>query len=301
MSALERPFWPVLVACGGLVAAAPAARAQVHDGAKLFKPEAIEKADQQIKHIRERYGRGLVIETVSAVPPDRAKRYNLKDAGQRKECFEDWANERIRAERLNGISVLICLEPRHIQVTVTEGTENLFTEWNRRQLHALLVDKLQPDNPDQSGVQEFFNKLRKKRSNDDGLLAAVGYVESKLEWNRPVDQTNWLIGLGIMAGILIFWMFLGLIRLRLRKRTPAGSGVRAEDESGRSIAVLGGGIGAVSGEWLFERVRSVGRRVRHGPAPHPGEAAAGDSGTRLHAQDHPAEKPPPDEAMPGES
>jgi hypothetical protein len=301
MSGRKRSSWPVLLACGGLLAAAPPVRAQVHDGAKLFKPEAIQKADKQIEQIREMFGKGLVIESVYEAPPDRAKSANLKDAKQRKEFFDKWAQERIRALRVNGVYVLICLEPRHIEVTVTEGTEKLFTEWNQRQLHRLLVDKLQPDNPDQGGVQELFNKLRKKRSNDDGLLAAVHYVEAKLDWNRPVDQTNWLIGLGIIGGLLAFWMLLGLVRMRLRRRTPAGAGVREEDESGRSIAVLGGGIGAVSGEWLFDRVRSAGRRVRHGVAPQPAEAASGDSDTRLHLQDLPPEKSPPDEAMPGES
>jgi hypothetical protein len=54
-----------------------------------------------------------------------------------------------------------------------------------------------------------------------------------------------------------------MVRARLRKRGPASAGVHDADDSGRSIAVLGGGIGAVSGQWLVNRL--FGRRVPDEP------------------------------------
>src|SRR5262249_10318977 len=152
-------------------------------------------------------------------------------------------------------------EPRHIQVVVRpDETEQVFTRRNQQFLRGLLVDRIQPDNPDQGGVQRLLNSMRKTRRNDDGLLAAVDYVEGKLEYNRPVDQTNWLWGVAIIGGVLVCWAFLVVVRYRLRKHTPPEAGVRVEDESGRSIAVLGGGIGAVSGQWLFDRITGRWRR-----------------------------------------
>ncbi|MBI1917489.1 MAG: TPM domain-containing protein [Planctomycetes bacterium] len=254
---------------------------RVVDEAHLFKPETIGKADRQIKQLRQRFAKDLTIATVSAAPEIDTEAYNLKDAGQKKEFLDDWVRD--RASRLDGIYVLVCLDPKVIHVFVSEGAP--FTDLNKRQLYRLLVDRIQPDNPDQGAVQEIFNKFRKKRDNDAGLLAAVDLVEAKLDWNRPVDLSNWMLGLGAMGGLLGVWIFLGVVRIRLRRTTPADAGVHDADDSGRSIAVLGGGIGAVCGEWLFGHVLSAGRSVARVVVPPPVEDHTGDSGTRLRLED----------------
>lgn len=247
---------------------------RVIDEAHLFKPDAIEKADRQIKHIRARFGTDLTIVTLKGLSEIDTDPYNLDNADQKRELFDEWV--RARASRLDGIYVVICLDPKMIHIVVSEGTD--FTDLNRRNLYRLLVDRIQPDNPDQGAVQGFFNKFRKKRDNNEGLLAAVDFVEAKLNANRPVDLTNWMFGMGAIAGILGVWIVLGLVRMRLRRRTPAEAGVHDADDSGRSIAVLGGGIGAVCGDWLFGRVLWASRKVARVVLPPPAQDHSGDSG-----------------------
>jgi hypothetical protein len=153
------------------------------------------------------------------------------------------------------------MEPKVIRVAVSpKDTERVFTKRNQKFLSDLVIDRIQPDNPSQGEVQRLVNSLRKKRRNDDGLLAVVDYVAGKLESNGPVDESRFLMGLMIIGGVLCFWTLLVMVRSRLRKWTPAEAGVHLEDESGRSIAVLGGGIGAVSGQWLFNRLTRRWRR-----------------------------------------
>jgi hypothetical protein len=185
---------------------------------------------------------------------------------------------------IDGIYVLISLDPKAIHIVVSEGTP--FTERNRHQLYELLVDYIQPENPDQDFLQGLLGKFKKKRDNDKGLLAAVDFVEAKLIDNRPIELGNWMFGMGAMAGLLGVWMVLGMVRLRLRRTTPADAEVHDADDSGRSIAVLGGGIGAVCGEWLFGTVHSAGRSVAQTVGP-PAQAPPGDTGTRLRLEDLP--------------
>src|SRR5439155_11402067 len=82
---------------------------QVVDEAHLFKPETIEKADRQIKQIRQRFGKDLTIATISAAPEIDMDAYDLKKASQKREFLDDWVRD--RASRLDGIYVLICLDP----------------------------------------------------------------------------------------------------------------------------------------------------------------------------------------------
>lgn len=255
MMTSRRFVWTLLVGVAGCLAAAPAVRAQVQDEAHLFSPEAIKKANQRIEEFRKRFGKGLILATFKTPPEEQARAINFDDARMRKKFFNDWIERNSAKAHLDGIYVLICEKPMFIQMVVSPPeTEQVFTSLNQRRLRELLIDRLQPANPNQGLFNRFLNSVRKKRKNDDGLLAAVDYVEEKLDYNRPVDRTNWLLSLGTIGVVLGFWSLLVLVRARLRKRTPAAAGVGVEDESGRSIAVLGGGIGAVSGQWLFDKI-----------------------------------------------
>ena len=257
------------------IAGGQAARAQVHDNAQLFQPQAVSRADERIEDMRKRFHKTLLLETFEEPPADRVKDINLNDSKMREELFEQWVKDRVAAEKVDGVYVLICMEPKAVRVAVNpDDTRAVFTKENQKRLRQMVIDRIQPDNPNQALFWRWANSVRQKRRNDDGLLDVVGYVGEKLRWNEPVDTSRFLEGLMIIAGVLCFWTLLVMVRARLRKWTPAESGVHIEDEGGRSIAVLGGGIGAVSGQWL---VNSLFRRRRR-PAPSltgnvPAEAA----------------------------
>jgi hypothetical protein len=256
---VNRPWLALLT----LIMTAMPCSAQITDDAGLFRAETLSQAETRIQQIREQTGKQVAVWTIKELPKERAAKINLDDAGQRKELFEELVREHIKKLDLQGVHLLVCQDPPHIGITVTEDTEALFGKWYREHLKGRMIGKFQPDNPDQHLFKALRNKLRSGPNPNAGLLEALDYVGTKLDYNRPIDQTNLYLGLVIMAGMIGAWVFLGMVRARLRKRGPASAGVHDADDSGRSIAVLGGGIGAVSGQWLVNRL--FGRRVPDEP------------------------------------
>ena len=91
-----------LILAGSLAAAAPAAAVppRVNDEAKFFSTEAIDNANRVISQIDRQYHRGLLIETVTAVPQELQAR--LDESGK-ETFFEKWAAERAEKAELRGI------------------------------------------------------------------------------------------------------------------------------------------------------------------------------------------------------
>src|SRR5215208_4718658 len=84
--------WLVVLSALALVAAIAApVRAQIHDNANLFSPQAEQKAMDAIQQLKQRHHRTLLVETFPTVPPE--KRAELQAKGKDK-FFEDWTNER---------------------------------------------------------------------------------------------------------------------------------------------------------------------------------------------------------------
>jgi len=106
---------PVLLAGWlGLIAPASAAVAPViKDDAKFFSAEAVDRANKKIKEIAQKYNKDLLIETFPEIPEDRRKDYKEED---KRQFFEKWARERAHDNAVNGVYVLICKEPPHLQV-----------------------------------------------------------------------------------------------------------------------------------------------------------------------------------------
>jgi hypothetical protein len=225
----------------------------VKDPAGLFTPKAIEKADREIEQIRQIHKKQLIILTRKEPPEEWTEKHNLDDAKDRRHFFKEWIRYEMSSYKdFDGIFVLISEKPEDIEIYVSPDTEPYFGEWYQKELFKILAVEIQPDNPRQSLFREVITRfnLHKQRGNDYALITAIDFVRRKLDWNTPVEQDNWVLGLGAIGGLLVLWVFLGILRNRLRKRTPASAGVQETDDSGRSIGVLGGGIGAITGQWL---------------------------------------------------
>src|SRR5262249_42313189 len=107
-----------------------------------------------------------LIETFATVPENLAKDVNLQDKEERTKFFEKWARDRAREEDVNGISILICKEPPHIQVEVGNHTrEKAFTLKDRDEL-----------------AKGLIGKFREKKY-DEGLLDTVSFVAKRLKAN----------------------------------------------------------------------------------------------------------------------
>src|SRR5262249_35718562 len=117
-------------------------RAQVEDTAGLFKPETVQEANARIERIHKQAGKQVAVFTVKEIPEERKKGRNVEgafaDAEERRKMFDEWARERMRERRIEGVHILICQNPRHIEITVSEDTEPLFGKWYRDHLRKRL-------------------------------------------------------------------------------------------------------------------------------------------------------------------
>jgi hypothetical protein len=216
-------------------ALADARSSPIKDHAGLFRPETIIEAKRLIRDLRRTEGVGLVIETVPAAPE--ADRKRLKHAGRKEveRFFAGWAGDRARLEKANGVYVLICEDPKHVQVVTGLEAKEAFTPKNAEVLRKLLVKELD----------------RRGAGPDKALLAGVGQVRDAVHTNlTPSTPFPWMTVLWVILGILGFWLFLGLVRAKLHAsenqgRSPTG-------QVGTWSGLLGGMFGTVAGHWIYD-------------------------------------------------
>jgi hypothetical protein len=88
-----------------------AARAQVHDNAHIFGPQAVTDAEAAMQRMQDKFGKQFVVETFPAVPDD--QKAALQQKGK-EAFFKDWKVSRAQALKVNGVYVLICMDPKFI-------------------------------------------------------------------------------------------------------------------------------------------------------------------------------------------
>jgi uncharacterized membrane protein YgcG len=223
---------------GWLVAVAPVSAAVppvIKDDAKFFSDKARTEADAKIKEIYRDFHKDLFIETLPSVPPDKAKDVNLKDRSARERFFEEWARERFRNAGVNGIYVLICKDPPHIQVEVgNETREKAFTVKDRDELAKILLSRFREKKYDE-GLREAVDfvaarlkangvRAGTRRAEGDRRRAAAPPAAVPGGHNRGGSLMDgiggWIcIGLVVLAGV---WLLVGLFRAL----TGAGAGYR---------------------------------------------------------------------------
>jgi uncharacterized membrane protein len=141
----------------------------VHDAAHFFKPDTIAKADEIISAIKRDDKKDLVVETFLHVPEGREQEASDPDA--KEAFFTEWADQRGREQKVNGVYVLICKNPTYLKVVADDRTAKVFNEENRNQLSKLLIARF------------------KTKDYDNGLLEGVRYVQSALK-GKTTGQTN---------------------------------------------------------------------------------------------------------------
>jgi uncharacterized membrane protein YgcG len=146
-----------------LAVQAKAASPAVYDNAGFFSPDAVAQANQTIADIKKSTGKDVMVETYSSIPADMQATYNSADKNA---FFEQWLVSRARVEHVNGVFVLICKNPSHLQVEAGKDTRTkAFTVADRDQLRNILVDHF------------------KAKDFDQGLLDGVKYVQTTMQSN----------------------------------------------------------------------------------------------------------------------
>ncbi len=121
-----------------------------------------------------------MIETFPEIPADLKKDYKPEN---RKEFFEKWVRDQAHENAVNGVYVLICKSPSHLQVEVGNETQKkAFTPRNRNELAKLLLEKFKDKKYDE-GLQESVDFYATTLRQNLGKSAGVRH-SSEDEWGR---------------------------------------------------------------------------------------------------------------------
>lgn len=150
------------ISCAVLAGSAAAVAPEIKDDAKFFSAETVKKANDQIKDIARKHGIDLLVETFQTVPGEQADKVKALDPTERTKFFQNWAKDRINHHVVNGVYVLICRQPPHIRVEVSDRATTRFGGGFGPDLGKLLV-------------AEFS-----KKQFDEALLKAIKQVQEKL-------------------------------------------------------------------------------------------------------------------------
>src|SRR3954468_19193285 len=117
---------------------AVASKAQVIDNASFFSADAVDKANQRLSALDDRYGKQMRVETFPEIPADRKGNYN---EARKRQFFQDWARSLAEQEKINGVFVLVCKNPSSLQVEVGGQTmrSGAITQANREAITDALL------------------------------------------------------------------------------------------------------------------------------------------------------------------
>lgn len=148
----------------------PVARADVRDDGKYFSKETIDKANDLIRQIQKDTSKDVVVETFAEAPA--GKKDALRGANGKK-ALEEWAAERARDRKVNGVFILMCKDPPRIQVEAgPETRRKAFTTADTEKLFGIIRDNF------------------KERKFDDGLLAGLRFVDERMKENLKGEKIS---------------------------------------------------------------------------------------------------------------
>lgn len=153
---------PLFMAGLLLAGPTPPARADVRDDGNYFSKATIDKANDIIRDIRKDTSKDVVVETFG----DAGNRKDVLKGSGGKKALQEWAAERARALKVNGVFILLCKDPPRIQVEAgVETREKAFTTADTEKLFGILRDHF------------------KDKKFDDGLIAGLHFTQEKMKEN----------------------------------------------------------------------------------------------------------------------
>jgi uncharacterized protein len=171
----------------------------VHDAGGMFgKAEAVADINRQIDEIHARYGVDLYIDTFGGVPAGRVA--ELNQLGEAK-FFPMWAEERALVAGADGLYILVCGSPRHIEVQAGTDAQSLFDKRARDKVRKTL--------------SRNFDRKR-EQALQDTVAAVRDHLASKEE---AAKRGGWLWLVWVMLAILGVWLATALVR-RFRGEKP---------------------------------------------------------------------------------
>jgi hypothetical protein len=101
----------------------------------------------------------LLIETYPSAPAEWAEKLKAAKGQERQKLFREWANARLRAEKADGVIVLVSLDPRYVLVEIEGGAKGQFPEKYAQKVADALLKGLREKKPDE-GLAETVRLIR---------------------------------------------------------------------------------------------------------------------------------------------
>ncbi len=224
-----------------------AARA-IQDEGGFFSPEALTKGNAAIRALRRRFQLDLLLETFREVTAERAKGVDLKDVTARGKLFAAWAGERQKTLSSGGISILICRDPRALQVATDAATNTgVFPAAERDQLVKILITNFRSENFD-TGLAEslaFVEKTLKKNQaarvmQGFGGTAGISFAMIDADEQQPTVQNSAAPNVAVAAPVE-----------KKTEPTPANATHPTLANVGMDPMWLVWGLGGLVGLWLI--------------------------------------------------
>ena len=286
MRAIARShFFPALM-LGWLIAGGTALGMlvvpQVQDRAGFFSSAAIDKANKLMAEIEKDFKKDLMIETYLTPPADKVEQFKKAQGADRTELFKTWARDRAKELKVNGVYLLICKDPPHLQPEVGNETQRkAFTTENRDRLGAIFLSKFRE-------AAKTKDDAEKRKLYDQALIEGCEYVGKTMRANlggkvgqaAPVGRSTpaaraaapsmWsgiggLVCMGLIV-LLVVWVVIALIRAFTGAGRAGygggggpgyggapGYGGGGGGGGGFMSGLLGGMFGAAAGSFLYDR------------------------------------------------
>jgi S1-C subfamily serine protease len=130
----------------------------VSDKAKLFSVDAVKTAGEAVGELFKK-DLDLLIETYPRAPEPLAEKLKAAKGEERQQLFREWANARLRAEKADGVIVLVSLDPRYVLVEIEGEAKGRFPEKYAQRVADALLKGLREKKPDE-GLAEAVRLIR---------------------------------------------------------------------------------------------------------------------------------------------
>lgn len=272
---------PFLTAAGLVIAAAVSASAtEIIDEGAFFSPGVLKSANQTIAELEARYHREIHIETYASVPADKADAVAKMSKAEKDAYFVSWIKQRAQATNANGLFLLICKEPAHLHPAVGESlVQSGFTPQARQRVVEALLTNFRDHQYDR-GLSQGLLQIRTEFSK---LPATSPAAPAHAAPVRPVPHRP--EPAGNFGGIVIIGLVIvgGLILLSVLGRAFSGGAAGGFGGGGFGTGLMGGILGALAGNWLYDSFSGHHGRAYGGEdaGTHPfggNDVSTGDSG-----------------------
>ncbi|HEV8293246.1 MAG TPA: TPM domain-containing protein, partial [Tepidisphaeraceae bacterium] len=265
------------------------ALAEVKDETGLFSSSAIKQADQATRQIKQKYGKEMLVEVFAEIPAELRGQYS---PDRKDQFFADWIKRRFQDLKIDGIYVLICRTPSHIQVDAGGKTrERAFTSQNIDQLTNILATRFRNKEFDQ-GLLDAINYVdRTLAANLGTASASPNTANPQYHYNTP-RQSNLpprASGLRWYWWVLLIGIALFIIARLFRSRAPGGMyaqrygggnypgggypsgsyppGGYPPQSGGFGRGMMGGLLGGMAGGWLYDKMSHHDQGSGYAPPP----------------------------------